>query len=57
VVLQPGEAKDLTVTFRPTAAQQYRETILLQVNGLYTVNVIITGWWSGGCFVSPTGFE
>jgi hydrocephalus-inducing protein len=43
VVLQPGEARDLTVTFRPTATQAYRETIPLQINGLYTVNIIITG--------------
>jgi hypothetical protein len=42
-VLQPGDTRDLHISFRPTAAQAYKETIPLQVNGLYTVNVLITG--------------
>lgn len=43
VVLQPGESRDMTVTFRPAAAVAYRETVPLQVNGLYSVNVIVAG--------------
>jgi hypothetical protein len=43
VVLQPGESRDLRVTFRPTAACAYQETVPLHVNGLYSVNVLISG--------------
>lgn len=43
MVLQPGEARDMRITFRPGAAGAYKEVIPLQVNGLYTVNVVISG--------------
>lgn len=42
-VLQPGEARDIGISFRPTAAVAYRDAIPLHINGLYTVNVLVTG--------------
>lgn len=42
-VLQPGSGRDIKVSFRPTAAVAYREAIPLHINGLYTVNVFVTG--------------
>lgn len=33
----------MRITFRPGAAGAYKEVIPLQVNGLYTVNVVISG--------------
>ena len=42
-VLQPGEGRDIAVTFRPTAAVAYREAVPLHINGLYTVNEVVAG--------------
>ena len=42
-VLAPGETRAVTITFSPREVMQYRETIAYEVNGLYTINVSVTG--------------
>lgn len=43
VVLQPGEARDMALTFRPPAPGPYNDVVPLRVNGLYAVNVAVAG--------------
>lgn len=53
-VLQPGESRAVAVTFRPAEAIMYREALPLHINGLYTVNVVITGASYPGCLAKST---
>ena len=41
--LQPGEACDVAITFTPQQARTYSETVPVNINGLYVVNVLIVG--------------
>jgi len=42
-MLAPGTSADMTVSFMPREAKEYRAVIPFQINGLYNVNVVITG--------------
>ena len=42
-VLSPGETIEIPVTFSPKEAKRYTDTIPFEVNGLYTVNVSLSG--------------
>ena len=42
-VLQPGQSIDVPVTFTARAVQEYEEEVQFEVNGLYTVNVVVAG--------------
>jgi len=42
-MLEPGTSADMTVAFAPREAKEYRAVIPFQINGLYTVNVAVTG--------------
>lgn len=42
-MLQPGESRDATISFRPPGAQPYAMRLPLEVNGLYTVHVDFKG--------------
>jgi hydrocephalus-inducing protein len=42
-MLAPGHSADMTVSFSPREAKDYRAVIPFQINGLYTVNVAVTG--------------
>jgi len=41
--LSPGQSEEITVTFMPRELRQYHEFIGFNINGLYTVNVEVTG--------------
>lgn len=41
--LQPGEACNVAITFTPQQAHTYSETVPVNINGLYVVNVLIVG--------------
>lgn len=43
VVLQPGESRDIPVLFTPTREGKFEETVPLEINGLYTVNLLVKG--------------
>lgn len=43
MVLKPGEQRDATITFSPTAAQPYSMQVPLEINGLYTINIDMKG--------------
>eukprot|EP00698_Gefionella_okellyi_P022526 TRINITY_DN7486_c0_g1_i1.p1 TRINITY_DN7486_c0_g1~~TRINITY_DN7486_c0_g1_i1.p1 ORF type:complete len:4186 (-),score=1237.39 TRINITY_DN7486_c0_g1_i1:99-12656(-) len=42
-VIPPGETVAMTLTFAPRDVTMYKENIAFEINGLYTVNVIISG--------------
>lgn len=42
-VLTPGEIRDVTFTFTPSAEKEYSERVPVEVNGLYSVPVTVTG--------------
>lgn len=42
-VLEPGQVKQVPITFYPRSAVAYEETLAFEINGSYTHNVVITG--------------
>ena len=42
-VLVPGQRSEVGVSFTPIAAQEYASTLLMRVNGLYSINVTLKG--------------
>eukprot|EP00879_Flechtneria_rotunda_P018040 GHRR01018909.1.p1 GENE.GHRR01018909.1~~GHRR01018909.1.p1 ORF type:complete len:542 (+),score=201.99 GHRR01018909.1:696-2321(+) len=42
-VLAPGHSQEVPITFKPTAAQKYNAVMPVRVNGLYNVNVNLSG--------------
>jgi hydrocephalus-inducing protein len=42
-VLTPGESKTMAVQFHPSTAGKYAEVASFEVNGLYSINVSLTG--------------
>eukprot|EP00798_Chlamydomonas_sp_ICE-L_P006741 gene6741-3411_t len=42
-VLQPAEVKDVEIVFCPSAVTPYTSNLPLEINGLYTINVCMTG--------------
>lgn len=43
IVLQPGESKEVPISFSPSALCRFDEMIPFEINGLYTVNVCLMG--------------
>ena len=41
--LSPGESQEVALTFRPRHAERYRETLHFEINGLFTIPVMVTG--------------
>lgn len=42
-MLAPGESKDILLTFKPCAAQRYKEVLPLEVGGLYRLQITVSG--------------
>lgn len=42
-VLAPGEAVEAVFKFAPTENRKYKETVPFEINGLYKINVVVTG--------------
>ncbi|QDZ25387.1 hypothetical protein HOP50_17g79270 [Chloropicon primus] len=41
--LSPGERQEVAITFRPQSPTYYKETLHFEINGLFTIPVLITG--------------
>eukprot|EP00878_Enallax_costatus_P027844 GHUV01030012.1.p1 GENE.GHUV01030012.1~~GHUV01030012.1.p1 ORF type:complete len:171 (-),score=43.69 GHUV01030012.1:309-821(-) len=42
-VLAPGHSQDMTITFKPMIAQKYDIAVPVRINGLYTINILLSG--------------
>ena len=41
--LSPGERQEVAITFRPQSPTYYKETLHFEINGLFTIPVVVTG--------------
>lgn len=42
-MLAPGHSQDIPISFKPTMAQTYDAAVPIRVNGLYNINILLTG--------------
>ncbi len=42
-VLAPGASQDVSISFSPCQSRLYREVVSVNINGLYTVKLVIMG--------------